>query len=114
MKILITGGAGFQGSHLVESLLGRGHEVSILNTFSEEARYHVSGLTNRVNLIWGSVTDKELVDKSVRGHNVVFHLAAHINVDESLQDPFSFLNVNVLGTYHILEAIRRYGARLIY
>ncbi|MBI2039442.1 MAG: NAD-dependent epimerase/dehydratase family protein [Candidatus Niyogibacteria bacterium] len=114
MKILITGGAGFQGSHLVESLLERGHEVSILNTFSDEARRNTASLSSSVHRIWGSITDAELVEKSVRGHDVVFHMAARINVDESLVNPLSFLNVNVLGTHHVLEAIRRNGGRLIY
>jgi len=114
MKILITGGAGFQGSHLAEFFLGRGHEISVLNTFSDEARRNTASLPSSVRRIWGSITDAELVGKSIRGHDAVFHMAARINVDESLVDPLSFLNVNVLGTYHVLEAIRRFGGRLIY
>ena len=114
MKILITGGSGFQGSHLVESLLNNGHEISVLNTYSETAVSHLpKPVLNRINLVWGSVTDKELVDKTVRGHEAVFHLAARINVDESLKDPLAFVNVNVLGTFNVLEAVRANGARLI-
>lgn len=114
MKILITGGGGFQGSHLAESLLAKGHSVSVLNTYSEKAICNLSNIIDKVNLIWGSVTDKETVEKSVRGHAVVFHLAGHINVDESLQDPLAFFNTNVLGTYNVLEAVKKHGARLIY
>jgi len=113
MKILVTGGGGFQGSHLVEYLLDKGHEVSVLNTYSDKSIANLSQVLPKINLIWGSITDKELMDKSVRGHDVVYHLAAHINVDESLQDPLVFLNVNVIGTYNILEAVRKYGNRLI-
>jgi len=113
MKILITGGGGFQGSHLAESLVNDGHNVSILNTYSEGSRANLSNILDKVNLVWGSVTDKETVDKSVRDHDVVFHLAAHINVDESLQDPLVFLQANVLGTYNILEAVKKYQSRLI-
>jgi len=113
MKILITGGAGFQGSHLAESLLKKKHQVSILNTYSEIAVKNLSSISDKVNVIWGSVTDKETVEKSVRGHDVVFHLAARINVDESLQDPGAFVSVNVLGTYNVLEAVRKNGNRLI-
>jgi dTDP-glucose 4,6-dehydratase len=113
MKILITGGGGFQGSHLAESLLAQGHEVSVLSTYSDIAKKNLASVLGQINLIWGSVTDKELVDKSVRGHDVVFHLAGHINVDESLQDPMIFFHANVLGTYNILEAIRKYKNRLI-
>lgn len=114
MKILITGGGGFQGSHLAESLIKNGHSVSVLNTYSDGASGNLAGISEKINLIWGSVTDKETVDKSVRGHDVVFHLAARINVDESLKDPLAFLQVNILGTYNILEAVRKYKNRLIY
>lgn len=113
MRILITGGAGFQGSHLAEALVAAGHSVTILNTYSLDALKNVSAILDKITVIWGSVTDKELVEKSVRGHDVVFHLAARINVDESLKDPLSFFYANILGTYNILEAVKKVGARLI-
>lgn len=113
MKILVTGGGGFQGSHLVESLLKNGHTVSVFTTFSEASQKNLEGVFPKINLIWGSVTDKEAVEKSVRGHDVVFHLAAHINVDESLKDPLVFFHANILGMYNILEAVRKSGSRLI-
>src|SRR3989338_7493051 len=98
MKILVTGGGGFQGSHLVELLLAKGHSVSVLNTYSEQAKKNLALVLNDINLIWGSVTDNELVEKSVRGHDVIFHLAARVNVDESRKNPFAFYHSNVLGT----------------
>lgn len=113
MKILITGGGGFQGSHLAESFLKDGHSVSILSTYSDASKQNLAGILDKINLVWGSVTDKEIVDKSVRGHDAVFHLAGHINVDESLEDPFIFLEANVLGTYNVLEAVKKYQSRLI-
>ncbi len=113
MKILITGGGGFQGSHLAESLLAEGHAVTVLNTYSPEGLKNLAGIISNITVIWGSVTDRELVEKSVRGHDVVFHLAARINVDESLKDPLSFFYANILGTYNILEAVKAAGARLI-
>lgn len=113
MKILITGGGGFQGSHLAELLVKNGHNISVLNTYSENSKKNLSNILDRINLIWGSVTDKEIVDKSVRGHDVVFHLAGHGNVDESLKDPLGFIEANVFGTYNILEACRKYNSRLI-
>lgn len=113
MKILITGGGGFQGSHLAELLVKNGHSISVLNTYSENSKKNLAGILDKINLIWGSVTDKEIVDKSVRGHDVVFHLAGHGNVDESLKDPLGFIEANVLGTYNILEACRKYSSRLI-
>lgn len=114
MKILVTGGAGFQGSHLVEYLLINGHSVSVLNTYSEVAVRNLSPFAKMINVIWGSVTDRETVEKSVRDHDVVFHLAAHINVDESLKDPWIFYETNVKGTYYFLESIIKNNSRLIF
>lgn len=114
MKILITGGLGFQGSHLVERLLSLGHQITVLNTLSEESEKNGASFKDRVRLVLGSVTDKELVDKTVRDHELVFHLAARINVDESIRNPFDHISVNIVGTYNILEAVRKYNVRLIY
>lgn len=116
MEILVTGGAGFQGSHLSESLLERGHSVTVLNTSSKSANRNTSAFRSheRAAFISGSVTDGEMVHRAVRDHHVVFHLAANINVDQSLGDPESFLETNVMGTYRVLEAVRRYKNRLIY
>ena len=114
MKILITGGAGFQGSHLAERCLDAGHQVTLLNTLSDDAEDNISSFSDRVSVVWGSVTDAEIVEKTVRGQDVVVHMAARINVDESLADPRSFLDVNVWGTLNVLEAVRQSGSRLIH
>lgn len=113
MKILITGGGGFQGSHLAESLVKQGHKVTVLNTHSEASQTNLSKIKDKISIVFGSITDKEVVDKCVRDKDVVFHLAAHINVDESLKDPLVFFYANILGTYNVLEAVRKYGCRLI-
>ena len=113
MNILVTGGGGFQGSHLVESLVQKGHNVSVLSTYSEISKNNLAKVAEKINIIWGSITDKETVEKSVRGNDVVFHLAAHINVDESLKDPLVFVQANIFGMYNILEAVRKSGSRLI-
>jgi dTDP-glucose 4,6-dehydratase len=114
MKVLITGGAGFQGSHLAERMLNKGHEVTIINTFSDEKRRNIEGVKDKLNVVFGSITDPVLVEKTVRGHDVVFHLAANVNVDQSLKDPKSFIDINITGTFNILEQVRATGARLIY
>lgn len=116
MKILITGGAGFQGSHICEYLLNDGHQISILNTYSDLALKNIATIKNKIVPIWGSVTDRESVEKAVRGHDLVVHLAARIHVDESIDEPLAYLETNILGTYNILEVIRKNGnqQRLIY
>jgi dTDP-glucose 4,6-dehydratase len=113
-KILITGGSGFQGSHLTEELLKRGHRLTVLNTWSEEAENNSDKFKNQAKMVWGSVTDKEIVEKTVRGQDVVFHLAARVNVDESIKSPLDFINVNIEGTYNVLEAVKKHNNRLIY
>ena len=113
MRILLTGGAGFQGSHLAERWLSTGHDITILNTYSDGALENISSFSSEISVVWGSVTDSEVVDKTVRGHDLVMHMAAHINVDESIANPRSFLDVNVGGTLNVLEAVRHTEARMI-
>ena len=114
MRILITGGAGFQGSHLAERWSGSGHGVTILNTYSEEAARNIRSVSADSEVVWGSVTDNEIVEKTVRGHDVVVHLAARVNVDESLAEPRAFADVNLDGTINVLEAARRWGSRVVF
>ncbi len=113
-RILISGGTGFQGSHLVEYFLGCGYEVTALNTFSERSEKNISYLKKKPKIVWGSVTDSETVNKTVREHDIVLHLASHINVDESILDPSTTLRANIEGTYNVLEAVRKQKNRLIY
>ena len=114
MRVLITGGGGFQGSHLAERLLRGGREVTVLSTISEESERNIAGFKDDASIVWGSITDAEIVEKTVRGQDAVVHMAARVNVDESIQSPISFLTVNVLGTHNVLEAVRRVGTRIIY
>ena len=114
MRLLVTGGAGFQGRQLVAHWLQAGHEVTVLNTYSEAAERAAADLARDARLVWGSVTDKEIVHKTARGQDVVVHLAARISVDESIADPAAILSVNVMGTFNVLEAVRGEGARMIY
>lgn len=114
MKILITGGGGFQGSHLAEHLLNLGHEISILNTYSVRSKNNLSVVVGKIKFFWGDVRDKDIVNEGVAGQDVIFHLAGNINVDQSLRDPLLFFNNNILGTYNVLEAVKENKCRLIF
>ena len=114
MRVLVTGGAGFQGSHIIKHLVQGGHQVTVLNTPSIEAERNIASFAKDISIVWGSVTDRDIVSKSIRDMDLILHLAAQINVDESIDSALSFIEVNVLGTYNVLEGVRKYGCRLIY
>ena len=114
MKILVTGGMGVQGSHLAEKLYELGHKVTVLNTLTPQALDNQKYLKEKAEVIWGSVTDAEVTEKAMRGKDVVFHLGARVNVDESILHPWETLAVNLRGTFNVLEASRKTGSRIIY
>src|SRR3989338_1288699 len=114
MKILVTGGMGFQGTHLAQKFYELGHEVTVLNTLTPQALDNQKYLKEKAEIIWGSVTDAEVTEKAMRGKDVVFHLGARVNVDESILHPWETLAVNLRGTFNVLEASRKTGSRIIY
>jgi len=90
-----------------------GHDVTVLSTLSDGAEQNVAGFRDDISIVWGSVTDAEIVEKTVRGQDAVVHMAAHVNVDESINSPTGYVTVNVLGTANLLEAVRGTDTRLI-
>ncbi|MHC4600816.1 MAG: NAD-dependent epimerase/dehydratase family protein [Planctomycetota bacterium] len=110
-KILITGGAGFIGSHIAEAAARKGDEVVVLDDLSAGSRENLEGAGSAVTLQIGDVCDPAAVARAVRGVDAVFHLAALTSVPESLKDPLRFHQVNVGGTLAALEAARKAGVR---
>jgi len=114
-KCLITGGAGFIGSHLAEALLASGHAVRILDDFSTGNRANVDHLAARIDLFTGSILEQELVRRAVDGCALVFHLAALPSVAKSVEDPFTTHEICATGTLQVLDVARKAGVRrLIY
>lgn len=111
--ILVTGGAGFIGSHLVERLLERGAAVRVIDNFSSGTREHLDGVRGRIELIDADVRDGEAIRWAVRGVRVVFHLAAISSVQRSIEDPSTTLDVNVAGTLNVLAAAHEGGCRRV-
>jgi UDP-glucose 4-epimerase len=112
-RVLVTGGAGFIGSHLVRALLERGDEVRVLDNFSTGNRANLQGLEGEVEVIEGELRSYERVHRAVRGCELVFHQGALPSVPRSLQDPLTTTAVNVEGTLNVLLAARDEGVRRV-
>jgi nucleoside-diphosphate-sugar epimerase len=112
-QILVTGGAGFIGSHLVDRLLADDANVTVLDDFSTGHEANLQMPTSQLNVVRGSVTDEKLVDRLVADHPLVFHLAAAVGVAHIMSDPVGSLHTNVRGTENVLAAAHRYGSRVV-
>ncbi len=116
MRILVTGGAGFIGSHLVDRLLALGHSVTVYDDFSTGSRRNLreAQASGQLSIIDGSVLDRDLLDRSMQGMESVFHLAVQC-VRRSLGRPIENHDVNASGTLYALEAARRHHVgRFVY
>ena len=114
-RILITGGAGFIGSHLAEDFVKNGYPVKILDDFSAGNVNNILRLFNYRNfsMIRGNITDKGLIEKAMSNSDVVFHLAAQIHVDRSIIEPRHTFEVNTLGTLNILDTALENNTELV-
>ncbi len=115
MRLLVTGGAGFIGANFVHLTL-REHpdvEITVLDAFTYAgSRESLAPVADRIRLVTGDITDGPLVDALVGATDAVVHFAAETHVDNALADPAPFLHSNVIGTFTVLEAVRRHGTRL--
>lgn len=112
-RALVTGGAGFIGSHLVDELAAGGCRVTVLDNLSTGHRRNIDHLGDRIDFIEGDIRDAELLDRAVNGCEVVFHQAAVVSVTQSVEDPCHSCEVNDLGTVRVLDAARRNGVRRV-
>jgi dTDP-glucose 4,6-dehydratase len=115
MKLLVTGGAGFIGSNFVlrTAQTRPEWEVRVLDALTYAGNpANLDAVADRVELVQGSVADAALVDRLVADSDAVVHFAAESHNDNSLDDPWPFVEANVLGTYQLLQAVRHHGVRL--
>jgi len=116
LKYLVTGGAGFIGSHITRALLEQGAHVRILDNFSSGKRENIEAMIKQFNesqleVLEGDVRDASRVMEAVRGVEVIFHEAAFVSVPQSMQEPQECFDVNITGTSLLFDAARRAGVR---
>jgi len=114
-RALVTGGAGFIGSHLVDRLLEEGAHVTVLDDLTTGSERNLSrhAAEDRLRLVKGTVLDAPLVDRLVSDAETVFHLAASVGVRHIVEDPIAAILTNVRGTEHVLQSAHRHGRRLL-
>src|SRR4029078_5190636 len=106
MRILVTGGAGFIGSHLAEALVARGHRVRVLDDFSSGRRSNLAAVRGKVQIVEGDCADARAVRRAVKGVEAIFHEAALPSVPRSVKDPLGSHRANATGTLTLLEEAR--------
>ena len=113
-RFLVTGGAGFIGSHLVRALLARGDAVSVLDDLSTGKESNLEGVAGPLTFHRGSVADAAAVERAIDGCRGVFHIAALPSVTRSVSHPVESHHANVTGTVTVLHAAAKCGARVVY
>ncbi|MGH9745168.1 MAG: SDR family oxidoreductase [Candidatus Acidiferrales bacterium] len=106
MRYLVTGGAGFIGSNIVDELVRRNHEVVVLDDLSAGKESNLAGVRNKIELRAGTITDLATVQSAVKGADYVIHLAARTSVPRSVKDPLETNHINIDGTLNVLVAAR--------
>ena len=113
MKILITGGAGFIGSHLAEYLVKKNYKVTIIDNLSTGRLHNVRGFKKNIKFIKADLSKKGSWVKNLKGVKVIFHLAALADIVPSIQNPSKYFDANVVGTKNIIEAAINYKVKKI-
>lgn len=112
-KCLVTGGAGFIGSHLVEALVEQGNEVTVLDNFAYGKRENLAAVMGDIRLVEGSIENREQLNELMNGHQVVFHQAALSSVPMSVNLPSYCHDVNVNGCFNVLDAAKNAGVEKV-
>ena len=114
MKVLVTGGAGFIGSHIAEYLVQRGDDVTVLDNLNTGKKDNLAKINDKINFVNGDIRDYKLLEKLVNDTSSVFHEAALASVQQSFNMKDEYFDVNVNGTENILKLGKEYGFKIVY
>ena len=114
MNVVVTGGAGFIGSHIVEYLVGRGDEVTVIDNLHTGKKENLQTVMDKINFIQTDIQDFDALKNIIKNTEGVFHEAALASVQESFSKPEQYHNVNVKGTENILKLAREFGFKVVY
>jgi len=113
MKVFITGGAGFIGSHLCDALVAEGREVTILDNLSTGSKKNIAHLEGKIKVFQGDIRDQKLVESLVENCDLVLHMAAVLGVDNILENPIESISTNFHGSEVVLNAAVKYDKRIV-
>lgn len=113
MRVFITGGAGFIGSHLCDALVSRGDQVSILDNLSTGSKSNITHLEGKIEVSQGDIRDQALVEHLTADSDLVLHMAAALGVDNILENPIDSISTNFYGSEVVLNAALKYNKRIL-
>ena len=113
MRVLITGGAGFIGSHLADHYVSAGHEVSLLDNFSTGSQTNIAHRAGTITTIEGDIRNIDLIDQLTKDADLVLHMAAALGVNTILESPLESMSTNITGSEVVLNAATKYNKRII-
>jgi UDP-glucose 4-epimerase len=113
MRVLITGGAGFIGSHLADHYVNAGHTVTLLDNFSTGSQSNIAHLEGKVTTVNGDIRNIELIDQLTKVSDLVLHMAAALGVNTILESPLESMSTNITGSEVVLNAATKYNKRII-
>jgi UDP-glucose 4-epimerase len=113
MRVFITGGAGFIGSHLADHYVSEGHEVTVLDNFSTGSKSNIAHLEGKITTVDGDIRNIELIDQLTRDSDLVLHMAAALGVNTILESPLESMSTNITGSEVVLNAAAKFNKRII-
>ena len=113
MRVFITGGAGFIGSHLADHYVAAGHEVTVLDNFSTGSKTNIAHLDGKITTVDGDIRNIELIESLTKDSDLVLHMAAALGVNTILESPLESMSTNITGSEVVLNAAAQFNKRII-